>query len=65
MDKPNAPEEAQPGDYVCCDCDRIERDPIFLDLETCSVCGELIEAIPDEDPDNIWRGAATPFCETY
>lgn len=43
-------ENAQPGDYVCGDCDRIERDPIFLDLETCSKCGELIEAIPDEDP---------------
>ena len=41
-------ENAQPGDYVCGDCDRIERDPIFLDLETCSKCGELIEAIPEQ-----------------
>ena len=58
-------ENAQPGDYVCGDCDRIERDPIFLDLETCSKCGELIEAIPDEDPACIWRGAEYPFCKSY
>ena len=58
-------ENAQPGDYVCGDCDRIERDPIFLDLEMCSKCGEHIEAIHDEDPNCIWRGAEVPFCKTY
>ena len=58
-------EDAQPGDYVCGDCNWIETDPMFLDTETCSKCGELIEAIPDELPDCVWRGAETPFCKTY
>jgi hypothetical protein len=37
-------DNAKPGDYVCWDCERIERDPMFLDLEKCGQCGELIEA---------------------
>ena len=36
------------GDHLpklyCVDCDRYERDPIFLDVERCSRCGEHIEA---------------------
>lgn len=27
----------------CGECDRYERDPIFLDVERCGKCGELIE----------------------
>jgi hypothetical protein len=58
-------EDAQPGDYVCGDCDRIESDPMFLDLETCSKCGELIEAISDEYPDCVWKNAETPFAKNH
>ena len=43
--KQDTADSAEPGDYVCGDCDRIERDPMFLDLEKCSKCGELIEAL--------------------
>ena len=35
------------GDHLpklyCAECDRYERDPIFLDVERCSRCGELCE----------------------
>ncbi len=65
MAKRETSEDAQPGDYVCGDCDRVERDPMFLDLETCSKCGELIEAIPDEMPDDIWKGAEFPFAKNH
>ena len=43
--KQDTADNAETGDYVCGDCDRVERDPMFLDLETCSKCGELIEAV--------------------
>lgn len=33
----------------CADCDRQELDPIFLDVERCSQCGELLEAADDDD----------------
>lgn len=58
-------DHAQPGDYVCGDCERIERDPMFLDIETCGQCGELIEAISDELPDCVWRDADTPFAKNH
>jgi hypothetical protein len=32
----------------CSACDRYERDPMFLDVETCSVCGELVEGCDDD-----------------
>lgn len=31
----------------CSECDRYERDPVFLDVERCSKCGELIEETDD------------------
>lgn len=31
----------------CGECDRYEFDPIFLDVERCSKCGELIEGLDD------------------
>ena len=65
MEKRETADNAQPGDYVCGDCDRIERDPMFLDLETCGVCGELIAAVSDELPNCVWRGAETPFAENH
>lgn len=33
----------------CFGCDRYERDPIFLDVETCSKCGELVEGCDDDE----------------
>lgn len=32
----------------CGECDRYERDPIFLDVERCSKCGEQIEATDND-----------------
>ena len=55
---------AEPGEYFCGDCDRVERDPIFLDLETCSQCGELLDWESDEPP-NPYKHAATPFADNH
>jgi hypothetical protein len=63
--KQDTADNAEPGDYVCGDCDRVERDPIFLDTETCSKCGELITAISDELPDCVWKNAETPFAKNH
>ena len=65
MSKREKLEVAKPGDYVCGDCDRIERDPMFLDIETCSKCGQLIQEIVDEYPDCVWKNAATPFAANH
>jgi len=32
---------------VCVDCDTVETDPIFLDVETCSSCGNNLAAVDD------------------
>lgn len=34
--------------YYCFDCDREETDPIMLDAERCSLCGEYIESEDDD-----------------
>ncbi len=42
----------------CSECDRYERDPLFLDVERCSQCGELIESSDDDgqpDEQQEWR----------
>ena len=33
----------------CEQCDRMERDPVFLDVETCSECGGSLQEADDED----------------
>lgn len=35
--------------YYCGECDRFEDDPIFIDTETCGKCGELIQAVEEEE----------------
>jgi hypothetical protein len=40
--------EAMPFPSSTAECDRYERDPMFLDVETCSVCGELVEGCDDD-----------------
>ena len=31
------------GKYYCGECDHVETDDIFLDTETCSICGGLLD----------------------
>jgi len=57
--------QPEPGEYYCGDCDRVETDPIFLDLETCSTCGELLSYCDDELPDCVWKNAETPFADNH
>ena len=54
----------EPGEYFCGDCGTVERDPIFLDLETCSKCGELLDWESDEPP-NPYKYAETPFADNH
>lgn len=35
--------------YYCGECDRIEDDPLFIDVERCSECGEYIEIAEEDD----------------
>jgi hypothetical protein len=45
IDAYNAP---APRLLFCSECDCYEHDPLFLDVERCSKCGELIEASDDD-----------------
>jgi len=65
MNKRETADKAAPGDYVCGDCDRIERDQMFLDIEMCSKCGEYITAVSDELPNCVWAHAKTPFADNH
>ena len=33
---------------TCAICDRTETDPVFLDTETCGLCGEFLEYQDDD-----------------
>jgi hypothetical protein len=46
------PECASEPRYYCGDCDRYEDDPMWVDLEQCSCCGEYITA-EDEPSDGL------------
>lgn len=37
------------GAMECSTCDHIETDAIFLDTETCSMCGGLLTAVDFDD----------------
>lgn len=41
------PECAGEPHYYCGDCDRVEDDPMWTDLEQCSACGAYISVMED------------------
>jgi len=55
---------AEPGEYFCGDCDRVETNNVFLDTETCSQCGAPLEWESDEPP-NPYKSADTPFADNH